>query len=71
MRSHFTLTAVKLSGALTIGLLGYGIHTPSAQAITYQQLLRTGQKVPGSEPLVDGFGSIGIDQTQKIGRAHV
>jgi hypothetical protein len=66
MRSHFTLTAVKLSGALTIGLLGYGIHTPSAQAITYQQLLRTGQKVPGSEPLVDGFGPIGIDQTQNI-----
>jgi hypothetical protein len=51
---------------LTIGLLAYGVHTPSAQAITYQRLLSTGQKVPGSEPLVDGFGPIAIDQTQNI-----
>jgi hypothetical protein len=66
MRSDSTSIAVKLSGALAIGLLASGVHTPSAQAITYQQLLRTGQKVPGSEPLVDGFGPIAIDQSQNI-----
>jgi hypothetical protein len=66
MRSHFSSTAIKLSGALTIGLLAYGIHTPSAQAITYQRLLSTGQNVPGSDPVVDRIGPIAIDQTQTI-----
>jgi hypothetical protein len=66
MRAHFSSTAIKLSGALTIGLLASGIHAPKAQAITYQQLLSTGQNVPGSNPLVDRFGSIAIDQNQTI-----
>jgi hypothetical protein len=66
MRSNFISTAVTLSGALTIGLLAAGIHTPAAQAITYQRLLSTGQNVPGSNPVVDRFGPIAIDQTQNI-----
>ncbi len=66
MRSHFSSTAIKLSGALTIGLLAYGLQTPAAQAITYQQILRTGQNVPGSVPVVDRIGPIAIDQTQTI-----
>jgi hypothetical protein len=66
MPAHFSSTAIKLSGALAIGLLASGIHLPAAQAITYQQLLRTGQNVPGSVPVVDGFGPIAIDQTQNI-----
>jgi hypothetical protein len=66
MRSDFTSTAIKLSGALTIGLLAYGVHAPAAQAITYQRLLSTGQNVPGSVPVVDRFDSIAIDQSQNI-----
>jgi hypothetical protein len=66
MRSNFTLTAIKLSGALAIGLLASGVHAPSAQAITYQRLLSTGQNVPGSDPVVDRIGPIAIDQTQSI-----
>jgi hypothetical protein len=66
MRSHFSSTAIKLSGALTIGLLAYSIQTPTAQAITYQQILRTGQNVPGSVPVVDRIGPIAIDQTQNV-----
>jgi hypothetical protein len=66
MSAHFSSTAIKLSSALTIGLLAYGVHTPSAQAITYQRLLSTGQNVPGSDPVVDRIGLIAIDQTQNI-----
>jgi hypothetical protein len=65
MRFHFNSTAIKLSSAVTIGLLSCGIPT-SAQAITYQQVIRTGQNIPGSNTGVSDIGAIGIDQSQNI-----